>query len=118
MKVISVCELEEQLGINLFPQLNEDKKRNTYKLPLSASQVKPNQKIAYSHWDGKSQCAQGVSADNMKALQKQFQPQSGAKEISTTTAPSTTTASGESTITDLVKQIISAALRSLMQDSR
>ncbi len=118
VKIISVCELEEQLGINLFPQLNEDKKRNTYKLPLSASQVKPNQKIAYSHWDGKSQCAQGVSADNMKALQKQFQPQSGAKEISTTTAPSTTTASGESTITDLVKQIISAALRSLMQDSR
>lgn len=111
VSVISICELESQLGINIFPQLNEDKKRNTYKLPLSGSKVKPNQKIAYSHWDGKSQCAQGVSADKMKALQKQFQPEAGAKEITTT--PATTTASGDSAISDLVKQIISAALRSL-----
>ena len=33
VKVISVCALEEMLGINIFPQLTEDQKRNTYQLP-------------------------------------------------------------------------------------
>jgi endonuclease G len=34
VKVVSVCYLEEQLGMNLFPQLTEEQKRNTYKLPM------------------------------------------------------------------------------------
>ncbi len=41
VQVVSVCYLEEQLGINLFPQLSEEQKRNTYKLPLTANAVEP-----------------------------------------------------------------------------
>ena len=74
IKVISVCQLEEQLGINLFPQLTEEQKRNTYNLPLTANQVKVNKKIEYAHWDAESQCAENVSPDQLKALQKQFKP--------------------------------------------
>ena len=55
VRIVSVCYLEEQLGINLFPQLTEEQKRNTYHLPLTANAVKANQKIAYSNWDAESQ---------------------------------------------------------------
>lgn len=51
VQVISICALEDLTGINIFPQLTEDQKRNTYNLPLKASAVKATQKIAYSHWD-------------------------------------------------------------------
>jgi hypothetical protein len=46
--------------MNLFPQLTEEQKRNTYKLPLNANQVKANKEIEYSHWDAESQCAEAV----------------------------------------------------------
>lgn len=72
VKVVSVCYIEEKLGINLFPQLTEQQKRNVYRLPLTASQVKPNQKLDYLHWDGESQCEQDLSAEQIQALQDQF----------------------------------------------
>ncbi len=72
VQVVSVCYLEEQLGINLFPQLSEEQKRNTYKLPLTANAVKANTPIAYSHWDAESQCAEDVSAEQLQALQTEF----------------------------------------------
>lgn len=72
VSIMSVCQLEEQIGINLFPQLTAEQKRNTYQLPLKATQVKANQKIEYLHWDAESQCAEDVSSDQLKALQKQF----------------------------------------------
>lgn len=70
--VVSICYLEEKLGINLFPQLTEDQKRNTYKLPLEVGQVNVEQTIEYSFWDGESQCAEDVSTDELKVLQKKF----------------------------------------------
>ena len=45
VRIVSVCYLEEQLGINLFPQLTEEQKRNTYRLPLTAKAVKPTRKL-------------------------------------------------------------------------
>ena len=54
VQVISICALEDLTGINIFPQLTEDQKRNTYNLPLRASAVKATQKIAYSYWDAES----------------------------------------------------------------
>ena len=72
VEVLSVCALEEKLGINLFPQLSEQQKRNIYHLPLSAPQVKAKQDIAYSHWDGKSQCAVEATTDEIQAQQHQF----------------------------------------------
>lgn len=72
VKIMSVCQLEEQIGINLFPQLTAEQKRNTYQLPLKATQVKANQKIEYLQWDAESQCAEEVKNDELKALQKQF----------------------------------------------
>lgn len=76
VKVVSVCYLEEKLGINLFPQLTEQQKRNVYQLPLSAQQVKPNKDISYSHWDGQSQCAEEAKTDAIQAQQRQFSSQS------------------------------------------
>ena len=51
VRVVSICYLEEKLGVNLFPQLTEQQKRNIYQLPLSAAQVKANQDIKYMRWD-------------------------------------------------------------------
>ena len=58
VKVVSVCYLEEKLGINLFPQLTEQQKRNIYQLPTSAQQVKANKDIIYVKCDWQIQCAE------------------------------------------------------------
>ena len=72
VEIMSVCALEEQLGINLFPQLTEETKRNTYHLPLTAGAVKANKQIAYANWDAESQCAPEVSSADLKTLQNEF----------------------------------------------
>lgn len=110
VKIISVCQLEEQIGINLFPQLTPEQKRNTYNLPLKATQVKANQKIAYSHWDAESQCAEDASAENIKALQKQFTTQK-----STLSAAVETPKIDEHTQDALVKELVQALLQYLLQ---
>ena len=111
VKVVSVCYLEEQLGMNLFPQLTEEQKRNTYKLPLNAKQVKVNKEIEYSHWDAESQCAEEVSQDKISALQKQFQPKSG----STTTSDVQLPKVDPETKDALVKQLVEALLQYILQ---
>ncbi len=68
VKVMSICALEELTGINVFPELTEDQKRNTYRLPLKATQVKQNQEIAYLHWDAESPvCRMKSSPDKITA---------------------------------------------------
>lgn len=74
VQVISVCELEEKVGINIFPQLNEEQKRNVYNLPLTAHQVRAKANIGYKEWDAKSQCGIDVPKAETKALQKLFKP--------------------------------------------
>lgn len=113
VNVVSVCALEEQIGINLFPQLTEEQKRNTYKLPLNATQVKATTKIEYSHWDAESQCAPNVSSDQLKALQKQFQPTNTA--TAATTSPTASPKVDEQTQDALVKQLVEALLQYLLQ---
>lgn len=110
VKILSVCQLEELTGINIFPQLTEEQKRNTYKLPLSTAQVKANQKIAYSHWDGESQCAPDVSADQLQALQKKFKSKNGPAE-SNTSVPKVDGQTQDA----LVKQLVEALLQYLLQ---
>lgn len=110
VKIISVCQLEEQIGINLFPQLTSEQKRNTYNLPLKANQVKANQKIAYSHWDAESQCAEDVSADKIKALQKAFTNQK-----TTTSAEVESPKIDKQTQDALVKELVQALLQYLLQ---
>lgn len=75
VNVVSVCYLEEKLGINLFPQLTEQQKRNVYQLPLRATNVKAQKALSYSNWDGQSQCAEDVSSNTIAATQKQFTQQ-------------------------------------------
>lgn len=110
VKIISVCQLEEQIGINLFPQLTSEQKRNTYNLPLKANQVKANQKIAYLHWDAESQCAEDVSADKIKALQKAFTNQK-----TTTSAEVESPKIDKQTQDALVKELVQALLQYLLQ---
>lgn len=109
MNVVSVCYLEEKLGINLFPQLTEEQKRNTYKLPLTANAVKANQPIEYSHWDAESQCAEDVSPDNLQALQREFK--SSSPKSSGSSSSEINTNSQES----FVKKIIEALLQYVLQ---
>lgn len=111
VKVVSVCYLEEQLGMNLFPQLTEEQKRNTYKLPLNANQVKANKEIEYSHWDAESQCAEAVPQDQITTVQKQFQPASRSTSTSNIELPKV----DEETKDALVKQLAEALLHYILQ---
>ena len=72
VKIISICELEDKVGINIFPQLTEQQKRNVYQLPKTAQQVRAKSKLSYSHWDGESQCAEAPSRDMIQSQQQQF----------------------------------------------
>jgi endonuclease G len=111
VKVVSVCYLEEQLGINLFPQLTEEQKRNTYKLPLNANQVKANKEIEYSHWDAESQCAESVPQDQITVVQKQFQPAGRSTPKHNIELPQV----DEETKDALVKQLAEALLHYILQ---
>lgn len=110
MTVVSVCQLEEVLGINLFPQLMPEQKRNTYKLPLKATQVKANQQIEYSHWDAESQCAVDISVEQLQTLKKKFTQQSvpvvtESKEVQI----------DQQTQDTIVKELVEALLQYLLQ---
>lgn len=108
VSIVSVCYLEEQLGINLFPQLTEEQKRNTYKLPLTANAVKAAKPLVYSHWDAESQCAEDISAEQLKAVQKEFR--------SSSVATSSTSAPIDSAAQDaIVKQLVEALLQYILQ---
>lgn len=117
VKVVSICYLEEQLGMNLFPQLTEEQKRNTYNLPLKATAVKANKDIAYSHWDAESQCAEEVNSDTLATLQKEFKSSS----VGTTTpAPSnegkhSSTKTENETKDTIISQLIDALLHYILE---
>ncbi|HCL60780.1 MAG TPA: endonuclease [Acinetobacter sp.] len=116
VRIVSVCYLEEQLGINLFPQLTEEQKRNTYHLPLTANAVKANQKIAYSNWDAESQCAEDVPKEDLEKLQREFKP-SASSSASTSNTSSSVNKSGidHDTQDTIVKQLIEALLQYILQ---
>ncbi|MCU4515700.1 DNA/RNA non-specific endonuclease [Acinetobacter radioresistens] len=109
VKVVSICYLEEKLGINLFPQLTEQQKRNIYQLPLTAAQVKANQDIKYMRWDAESQCAEEADTASIQAQQKQFasgQPQ---------TAESKLPQIDEETKQALIKQLVDMLVQYFLQ---
>ena len=109
--------------MNLFPQLTAEQKRNTYQLPLKATQVKANKKIEYLQWDAESQCAEDVSHDNLKALQKQFEPpkSTGLNDSNTAANNSNTSNQNEAPKIDeetqdaIVKRLIEIVLQFLLQ---
>jgi endonuclease G, mitochondrial len=72
-RIVSVCYLEERLGMNLFPQLTEEEKRNTYKLPWRVEDIHPNHPIEYLYWDAESQCAEDVTEEKIIQSKIQFQ---------------------------------------------
>ena len=111
VKIMSICALEELTGINVFPELTEDQKRNTYRLPLKATQVKQNQEIAYLHWDAESSCADEVSPDKIAALQKEFKS-SGCSITSDTGSDASNNNSSQDAI---LKQLIEELLQYLLQ---
>lgn len=116
VKVVSVCYLEEQLGMNLFPQLTDEQKRNTYNLPLKANAVKAHKTIGYSHWDAESQCAEEVSPDAITALQKEFKSSAmdsqTAQSTATQTAPSGIDSESQNA---LARQLVEALLHYILQ---
>ncbi|WP_180002501.1 MULTISPECIES: DNA/RNA non-specific endonuclease [unclassified Acinetobacter] len=116
VRIVSVCYLEEQLGINLFPQLTEEQKRNTYHLPLTANAVKANQKIAYSNWDAESQCTEDVPKEDLEKLQREFKPLASSS-ASTSNTSSSVNKNGidHDTQDTIVKQLIEALLQYILQ---
>ncbi|KXZ62080.1 Nuclease precursor [Acinetobacter venetianus] len=109
VKVVSICYLEEKLGINLFPQLTEQQKRNVYYLPLTAQNVKANREISYAHWDGQSQCADEADNASIQAQQKQFT--SGQTQAVESKFPQI----DEETKQALIKQLVDALVQYFLQ---
>ena len=112
VKVVSVCYLEEKLGINLFPQLTEQQKRNVYRLPLTANAVKAKQELDYLHWDGESQCEQDLTADQITALQQQFKKQ---KATSSEPMEAQVPSIDNETRDAIVKQLVEALVNYFLQ---
>ena len=75
-RIVSICYLEERLGMNLFPQLTEEEKRNTYKLPWRVEDIDPNHPMEYLYWDAESQCAEDVTEEKIMQSKIQFQKSS------------------------------------------
>lgn len=75
IEIMSICELERKTGINIFPQLDEEKKRQIYHLPLNAGAVKANKAISLDKTDKRGKCANPVSRDKLQWLQQQFKPE-------------------------------------------
>lgn len=109
VKVVSVCYLEEKLGMNLFPQLTEEQKRNVYQLPLNATVVKAQNPVRYLHWDGESQCAEEVEPPTLAAVQKQFTQQKQQ------TVPMEAQGIDEDTKQAIIKQLVEALLHYFLQ---
>ncbi len=120
VQLISICALEDLININVFPQLTEEQKRNTYNLPLKASAVKANRPIVYSHWDAESQCAEEVPKEQLEALQRDFK-----RAGSSLSAGSSNTGADKTAATDtqqnndpqgaLIKQLLEAVLQFILQ---
>ncbi|WP_298147191.1 DNA/RNA non-specific endonuclease [uncultured Acinetobacter sp.] len=72
VELLSICALEEKIGINLFPTLKDSEKRKIYNLPLKASNVKANQAISLNTTDTKSKCAASVAQKDILATQQLF----------------------------------------------
>ena len=115
MKVVSICYLEEQLGINLFPQLSEEQKRNTYQLPLKATAVKANKPIEYASWDAESQCAEDVENSKLQAMQKQFSRSGGSTTDTAQTKSNAGAVVDANTQDAIVKQLIESLLQYILQ---
>lgn len=71
-KVISICELEEKTGINIFPRLEENQKRQVFALPMQAKAVNAKQRPENRKTDLLSQCAQVPTEAQIKATQQLF----------------------------------------------
>ena len=70
VEVMSVCELEKKINIQLFPNLDEATKRLVYDLPLKASQVKSQPPTELKAYKGK--CAAVIDENILKAEQQKF----------------------------------------------
>lgn len=122
--IVSVCEIEDLTGLNIFPSLNEETKRKTYQLPLVSTEIKANQKVGYLNWDAKSQCAVDVTDESLQKLKKQFQPSSSRTSATSSTQNSTSSASqqddntssiSEGWIQKLAKELIESLLEFILK---
>lgn len=85
-QILSICALEQKIGINLFPRMNQEAKREVYDLPRNANSVKANQTIVLKSIDKKSRCANPVTDEEIEWQKQQFKLDSF-KLLSYRTAP-------------------------------
>lgn len=74
VEILSICALEQKIGINLFPKLKDADKRKVYDLPLNATSVKNNQDIKFKSIDQKATCAAPATTQQITATKKLFKP--------------------------------------------
>ncbi|MHA3080698.1 DNA/RNA non-specific endonuclease [Acinetobacter sp. ANC 5502] len=72
VQVVSVCQIEQQTGLNLFPQLSVETKRKIYDLPLTTSDVQAGRVPALIGTDQNSQCATPSASSDIRSLQQSF----------------------------------------------
>lgn len=91
-QIVSICALEEKIGINLFPQVAEQEKRQIYALPLRANTVKSSRTPELRDTDNTSQCAPQISTQQIQSTQSLFSQRGGSSATGQATATSDSTA--------------------------
>lgn len=71
-KLISICELEQKIGINVLPNVDEQTKRQVFNFPMQANKVKANKAPVYLKTDTSSQCAPSIDVAEITQIQQQF----------------------------------------------
>lgn len=116
VQVVSVCEIEQQTGLNLFPQLSVDTKRKIYDLPLTASDVQAGRTPVLLGTDQKSQCAGPSTSSDVRSLQQSFGDavQQATQQI-THDVEKTVNQEGDNFIKKLLKALLDSVLEFLLK---
>lgn len=117
--IISICDLEQRIGINIFPEVNEEIKQQIYALPMQANKVKASQQPQKLKVDSKSECAAKISKAQLQKTQQQFiidydynNPNSSLPNVS---SPSLTTNNSVDNTTN-INQILLSVVQWLKQN--
>lgn len=72
-QIISLCELEAKTGVNVFPSLSKNLRRQVYELPTTAKQLPAAGKLKHLGQDKASVCSDKLSAQALKQNTASFE---------------------------------------------
>ncbi|WP_111894927.1 DNA/RNA non-specific endonuclease [Acinetobacter sp. MB5] len=116
VQVVSVCKIEQQTGLNLFPQLSIDQKRKVYDLPLTSTDVKAGRTPALLETDQQSECGGPSASSDIHSLQQSFgQAVQEVTQQVTHDVAKTVTQDGDNFIKKLLKALLDSVLEFLLK---